>query len=114
MLLVCLTHFAGLPLRCGEHQARRPDALTHLECAVERDLTVGDHVNVLGAVHRICHPDGEPWRSCAADSATTPTPARARQPVLLDTQSPIRDEREHHATTLSRANEANLTLAQNS
>ncbi len=37
-----------------------PDALAHLECTVERHLTAGDHVIVLGAVQRTCQRDGEP------------------------------------------------------
>jgi len=54
-------HFAGLPLTYGDHQIPVvPDALAHLECTVEQHLTAGDHVVVLGAVHRTCDRDGQP------------------------------------------------------
>ncbi|MGH3182884.1 MAG: flavin reductase family protein [Streptosporangiaceae bacterium] len=54
-------HFDGLPLNYEQHHVPVvPDALAHLECTVERHLTAGDHVIVLGAVQRTCQRDGEP------------------------------------------------------
>ncbi|WP_067460182.1 flavin reductase family protein [Actinomadura macra] len=54
-------HFAGLPLTYGEHDVPVvPDALAHLECAVDRQVTAGDHVVVFGAVQRTCDRDGLP------------------------------------------------------
>lgn len=54
-------HFAGLPLAYGQHQVPIvPDALSHLECAVDRHLIAGDHVVVLGAVQSTCDRDGQP------------------------------------------------------
>ncbi len=55
-------HFAGLPLNFGNgHQVPIvPNALAHLECTLERQLTVGDHLIVLGAVVRTCEREGAP------------------------------------------------------
>lgn len=54
-------HFAGLPLTFGDHQVPVvPDALAHIECAVERHFRAGDHTIVLGAVQRTCDRDGGP------------------------------------------------------
>lgn len=54
-------HFAGLPVTYGEHDVPVvPGALAHIECGVERHLTAGDHVIVVGDVHRICERDGQP------------------------------------------------------
>lgn len=54
-------HFAGLPLRFGDHEVPVvPDALAHLECEIERQITAGDHLVVIGLVTRVCDRDGEP------------------------------------------------------
>lgn len=54
-------HFAGLPPTYGIHEVPVvPDALAHLECAVERSLDAGDHVVVLGLVRRTCGRAGGP------------------------------------------------------
>ncbi|GAA4523079.1 flavin reductase family protein [Amycolatopsis samaneae] len=54
-------HFAGLPVTTGSHAVPIvPDALAHLDCAVERHFTAGDHVVVFGHVRRVCERDGEP------------------------------------------------------
>ncbi|WP_020498564.1 flavin reductase family protein [Sciscionella marina] len=54
-------HFAGLPLRFGEHEVPVvPDALAHLECVTERQFVAGDHDVFIGAVRRVCDREGEP------------------------------------------------------
>ncbi|MFH8223967.1 flavin reductase family protein [Streptomyces sp. NPDC018057] len=54
-------HFDGLAVVHGRHQVPViPDALVHLECEVERYLTAGDHVVVLGRALNVCERPGEP------------------------------------------------------
>lgn len=54
-------HFAGLPLEYGRHEVPVvPDALAHLECTTEQELTAGDHVLYLGRIVRTCAREGEP------------------------------------------------------
>jgi flavin reductase (DIM6/NTAB) family NADH-FMN oxidoreductase RutF len=54
-------HFQGLTQTYGAHDLPVvPDALAHLECAVERQFEAGDHVVVIGRVHRVCDRPGEP------------------------------------------------------
>jgi flavin reductase (DIM6/NTAB) family NADH-FMN oxidoreductase RutF len=54
-------HFEGLELTYGDHAVPVvPDALAHLECAVERHFDAGDHLVVIGQVDRVCDREGEP------------------------------------------------------
>ncbi|GAB7006457.1 hypothetical protein JCM18899A_39300 [Nocardioides sp. AN3] len=54
-------HFAGLHLEYGEHSLPVvPNALAHLDCAVDRVVEAGDHTVVLGAVSATCSSPGEP------------------------------------------------------
>jgi flavin reductase (DIM6/NTAB) family NADH-FMN oxidoreductase RutF len=54
-------HFQGLTQTYGVHDVPVvPDALAHLECMVERQFEAGDHVVVIGRVHRVCDRPGEP------------------------------------------------------
>ncbi|MCW2944888.1 MAG: putative oxidoreductase [Actinoallomurus sp.] len=54
-------HFEGLTLTYGDHEVPVvPNALAHLECAVDRQFEAGDHVVVIGRVHRVCDRSGEP------------------------------------------------------
>jgi flavin reductase (DIM6/NTAB) family NADH-FMN oxidoreductase RutF len=54
-------HFQGLELTYGDHAVPVvPDALAHLECAVERHFDAGDHLVVIGQVDRVCDREGEP------------------------------------------------------
>ena len=54
-------HFAGLQLTYGEHDVPVvPDAMAHLECIVDQYVPAGDHLIVVGGVHRSCVRDGQP------------------------------------------------------
>ncbi|NBE50141.1 flavin reductase family protein [Streptomyces boluensis] len=54
-------HFQGLDVIHGRHQVPViPDAFAHLECAVERHFTAGDHIVVIGEVLDVCERDGAP------------------------------------------------------
>lgn len=54
-------HFDGLPVRYGEHEVPIvPNALVHLECAVDQAVSAGDHLLVVGEVLRACQRDGDP------------------------------------------------------
>jgi flavin reductase (DIM6/NTAB) family NADH-FMN oxidoreductase RutF len=54
-------HFADLPLvpsRYGSPVV--PDALAHLDCAVQQVMSAGDHQVVIATVHRLDDREGEP------------------------------------------------------
>jgi flavin reductase (DIM6/NTAB) family NADH-FMN oxidoreductase RutF len=54
-------HFAGLPVAYGDHEVPIvPNALVHLECAVDQTVTAGDHLLVVGKVDRVCQRAGDP------------------------------------------------------
>ena len=54
-------HFAGLPVAYGDHEVPIvPNALVHLECAVDQTVTVSDHLLVVGKVDRVCQRAGDP------------------------------------------------------
>lgn len=54
-------HFAGLAVAYGGHQVPIvPNALVHVECAVEKTVAAGDHLLVVGRVHQVCQRAGDP------------------------------------------------------
>ncbi|MFD5029260.1 flavin reductase family protein [Streptomyces sp. NPDC058405] len=74
-------HFAGLPLEHGRGFAVPvvPDALAHVECAVEQVVPAGDHQIIVGRVDRLADREGEPLgflggRFCAVADQSAPAP----------------------------------------
>lgn len=56
-----LDHFAGLPVRMGDHAVPIvPGALAHIECTTHLELPAGDHTLFVGRVVRTCARDGRP------------------------------------------------------
>lgn len=54
-------HFSGLGLEYGQHGVPVvPNALAHLDCAVDRIVEAGDHAVVFGKVTDVCARDGDP------------------------------------------------------